>query len=205
MSRITLSCAIAMLLFPMASSAEDGTARLAQRKETWKKVLERDPFQFHEANVGVLYSLSQYGGDCEIHMIHYPKQPFRKTFKFIRDGKEILSLEGHTGSAFRTVGNTLYFAHVPLGTSGCTVSAHDLTTGKKLWETNLSAVGTPSHSKYSNEVTMGVATFFEHRKGEGAISITGRESFGDYIEILDRQTGQVLGHKIYRQGLENPK
>ena len=180
---------------------------LAAKKEAWQKVLERDKFRFDESNGGVLFSISQFRADCEVHMIFNPKKWFKMTFKFVRDGKDILTLEGHTGSAFRTAGNVMYFAHVPLGTSGCTVTAHDMTTGKKLWETKLGAVGNPPHSAYNNRVTMGLSHLFEldKKKGEGIVSITGRESYGDYVEILDRETGTVLAHKIYRQGFGEAK
>ena len=84
----------------------------------------------------MLFSLSQFGGRCRIHMIYDPVTS-ALTFKFVRDGKEIVSIEGHTNSAFRTERNVLYFAHFPTNSSGCVVTTHDLTTGKKLWETEL--------------------------------------------------------------------
>jgi hypothetical protein len=186
--------------------AADPPDPLAAKKEAWQKTLERMPFRFSESDAGVLFSLSQYGGDCKVHMIYDPKERWRLTFRFERDGKEVLALHGHTGSVFRTVKNVLYFAHFPTASSGCTVAAYDLTTGKKLWETKLSAVGTPSHSAYSNHVTMGLSSLHDLDKdGEGIVSITGRESFGDYIEILDRGSGKVLAHKVYRQGFGSSK
>jgi hypothetical protein len=112
-----------------------------------------------------------------------------------------LTLDGHTTRVFRTVKNTLYFAHFDRADCGCTVAAYDLTTGKKLWETKLRAVGDIDHSKYSNRVTMGLSSSPDLDKdGEGIVSITGRESLGDYIEILDRASGKVLAHKVYRKG-----
>jgi hypothetical protein len=48
---------------------------------------------------------------------------------------------------------------------------------------------------------MGLSSLHElDKEGEGVVSITGRESHGDYVEILDRATGKVLAHKVYRQG-----
>jgi hypothetical protein len=32
---------------------------------------------------------------------------------------------------------------------------------------------------------------------KGIVSIAGRESYGDYAEILDRETGKVLAHNVY--------
>jgi hypothetical protein len=128
-------------------------------------------------------------------------QSWQITFKFVKDGKELLVINGHTRSVFRTRNNVLFFAHFPVAGSGCVVSAHDLSTGKELWKTTLSAVGTPKHSMYSNEVTMGLSgTTGADGKDEGVVSITGRGSFGDYIEIPDETTGKVLARKVYRRG-----
>ena len=101
---------------------------------------------------------------------------------------------------FRTEKNVLYFAHFSTSSQGCTVTAHDLDSGKKLWETKLSAIPLADHSAYSNMVTMGLSSLSgTEEKHEGIVSITGHESYGDYIEILDRETGEVLAHKVYRQ------
>ena len=43
------------------------------------------------------------------------------------------------------------------------------------------------------------------KDSEGVVYIDGRESNGDYSEILDRKTGTLLAHKIYRQGFAQPK
>jgi hypothetical protein len=37
-------------------------------------------------------------------------------------------------------------------------------------------------------------------KGGAVLIITGRESFGDYMEIVDRASGSILAHKLFRQG-----
>jgi len=197
----TVAVGIVALVAASLSRAADPPGQLAAKKEAWQKALEDMTFRFSESDAGVLYSLSQYSGDCKLHMIYDPKERGQLTFKFERDGKEVLTLPGHTGSVFRTVKNLLYFAHFPTYSSGSTVAAYDLTTGKRLWETKLNAVGNPSHSAYGNKVTMGLSSLHDlDKEGEGIVSITGRESFGDYIEILDRSTGKVLAHKVYRQG-----
>jgi glucose dehydrogenase len=112
-----------------------------------------------------------------------------------------VNIVGHAESVFRTDGNVLFFASFPTFTQGCTVFAYDLTTGKKMWETKLNAVPKVGHTAYRNQVTMELSSFAElGKEGEGAIKIVGRESFGDYVEVLDRATGKVLAHKVYRQG-----
>ncbi len=202
MNRIFI--AVVVLMSGMASSAAvAGADRFAERSEWWQKYLERTEFRFIESDAGVLYSLSQFGGNCKIHMIYDPVKWSVLTFKFERDGKELLTIEGHKQSVFRTDHNILYFAHFALGNDGCTVTAHDLADGKQLWETKLSATECPAHFAYSNEVTIYASNGMgpDHQI-EGAVTITGHESYGDYVEILDEKTGKVLAHKLYRQGFE---
>src|SRR5262249_29245779 len=160
--------------------------------------LEKTTFRFPVAGrVGVFYSLSQSAWDCKVHMVYPATWRRGLTFKFVRDGKEVLSIEGHTRSEFRAKNNVLYFADFLPSAAGCSVAAYDLKTGKKLWKTELNAAGCLDHSAYSNEVSMDLG-LEEH----GIVTITGREAYGDYIEVLDRKTGKVLAHKRYRTGFE---
>lgn len=176
--------------------------RLSVRGEAWQKVLERDSaFEFSEADASMLFALSQFGGKCQIHMVYDPSDSQHITFRFMRDGKELLSIKGHTKSVFRTENNVLYFAHFSTSSQGCVVTAHDLGTGKKLWETKLKGIRPIDHSGYSNEVTMGLGNLTgTEEKDEGVVSIMGREGFGDYVEIIDRETGKALAHKVHREG-----
>jgi hypothetical protein len=192
---------IGLVVFSCSTAAEPPDP-LAAKKEKWQKQLEDTKFHFSKDQAGVMYSLSQcIRGDYKIHMIYDPKTWWMMTFKFERDGKELLTIDGHDRSVFRIDGNVLYFAHFPPLSSGCTVTAHDLTTGKRLWETRLNAIGDIDHSKYRNEVTMDLVNLTGlDKEGEGSVCITGRESYGDYCEVLDRNTGKVLAHKTYRQG-----
>jgi hypothetical protein len=199
--RYGLAVAIVSLVAIAGVVAADPSDRLAARRPGWQKWLDGQPYRFSESSAGMLRSLAQYTGDCKVHMVYGPKAGPGLTYTFERDGKVLVTIHGHTQSAFRTHGNILYFADVPMSSCGCMVLAYDLTTGKKLWESKLSAVGTPSHSAYTNQVTMELSDLpGKDRPGEAAITITGRESYGDYVEIIDEATGQVLAHKIYRQG-----
>ncbi len=180
------------------SSADDP---LGPRKMGWTKALDGMPFVIREADANALAALDQYTGDCRVHMVYDPKERGRMTFQFERDGKAVVSHQGHTGSVFRTEGNNLYFADFAPSASGCTVSAHDLTTGRERWRMTLAAVGKQVHSAYSNRVTVGFSRLpGVDKEGDGVVCITGRESYGDYVEILDRHSGVTLAHKVYRAG-----
>jgi hypothetical protein len=74
------------------------------------------------------------------------------------------------------------------------LAAYDLTSGRELWQSTLKGIGGVKYSAYRNLVNMGLA-------GE-AISIQGHESYGDYLEILDRKTGKRLAHRVFRKGFE---
>jgi hypothetical protein len=90
--------------------------------------------------------------------------------------------------------------------AGCDVAAYDLTSGNQLWRTRLQAISVVAHSFYSNRVTMSVARHLgPDREDEGIVEIHGREHFGDYIEILDRDTGRILAHKTYPKPKEARK
>jgi hypothetical protein len=194
---VILSIAMAATLTALAAEPD----RLTVRGEAWQNVLERESsFEFSEADASMLFALSQFGGKCQIHMVYDPADWAHIMFRFVRDGKELLAIKGHTISVFRTENNVLYFAHFSTSSQGCVVTAHDLGTGKKLWESTLKGIRRISHSGYTNEVTMGLGNLTgTETKGEGVISIRGHEGFGDYVEILDRETGKVLARKIYRE------
>ncbi len=192
---------IALLLAGL-SPAADPPDRLAARKEAWQKALDRTEFRAPGDLRGLQYSLSQYHGDCRFHLTYDPSNVanrWRMRFAFERGGKELIVLHGHWESEFRCSNNVLYFARFSASSAGCTVAAYDLTSGKKLWETELKAIQVFNHSAYSNEVAMSVGSLDGvDRDGEGYVQITGRESAGDYIEVLDGKTGARLAHRVYR-------
>ena len=185
-----------------AVAADDG--RLASRRAAYQKALDADKsFAFSEADASMLFSLSQFGGKCQVHMIYDPKDWSHITFRFVRDATKLLEVKGHTRSVFRTRDNVLYFAHFETSSQGCVVTAHDLESGKKLWETELIGIRRIGHSGYTNLVTISVGSRSGiDDKDEASVYVAGHEGFGDYVEILDSKTGKTLGHKVFREGYE---
>ncbi len=179
--------------------AEEG--RLAARSAAHQKALDGDKsFTFSEGDASMLFSLSQFGGKCQIHMIYDPTDWAHITFRFVRDETKLLEVKGHTQSVFRAKDNVLYFAHFETSSQGCVVTAHDLDSGKKLWERKLKGIRGSGHSGYSNLVTISVGSRSGiDEKGEASVYISGHEGFGDYVEILDSKTGKMLAHKVYRE------
>ncbi len=158
-----------------ASVADDPPDPLAGKKEVWRNVLDREEFRFPAPKAGVLDSVTQYSGDCQIHLIRdVAKWRQALTIRFVREGKTVVEFDGHTESAFLEAGGVLYFLHFNPSSSGARVSAHDLTTGKKLWMTSLNALGPVQHSGYRNSTVI--------EEGDGVVRVFGRESYGDYAE-----------------------
>ena len=115
---------------------------------------------------------------------------FRGATVTVRAGEgEAATFEGHTGTPFVVQGLTVYYADYHQMSTGCVVVAMDLKTGKQLWKKNLKGLGPISHFKYYNSVALDL--------DDGAVRVVGKESAGRYIEFVDRETGQTLGHKVF--------
>jgi hypothetical protein len=115
---------------------------------------------------------------------------FRGATITVRAGEgQIVTFEGHTGTPFVVHGLTVYYADYHQMSTGCAIVAMDLKTGKQLWKKNLKGLGPIDHFKYYNAVTLDL--------DDGAVRAIGKESQGRYIEFVDRETGQTLGHKVF--------
>jgi len=105
------------------------------------------------------------------------------------NGDEVYSWLGGPMTVFDVVDDTLYRSsggHVALG---AIVQAIDLTTGKLLWKTRLRGMGVTDHSAYVNRIS------FEPR-AKSKLCFFGRESQGDYIEVLDMRNGERLSYRV---------
>lgn len=172
------------------------------QRDAWSRALEKRPFSFPDNYSGLLASLRQFSADAKVHVVFDPAKKWTLEFHFTRDQGEPLRLTGHDQSAFVTCENVLYFADYPPDSDGCNIAAYDLATGKLLWKTDLHQPRPKAHSGYRNLVAMRLSGAGEIKGGRDgdAIIVTGRESFCDYIEVLDRKTGASLAMKAYRQG-----
>ena len=101
------------------------------------------------------------------------------------------SWQGHRFSVFRVVDDRLYFAVWHPNSSGGKVVAVDLSTGKKLWQDELQALGPIQHSGYSNQLILEV--------NHNVVTVWGNESRGRYVEVKRIDTGETVGHKIFRK------
>jgi hypothetical protein len=167
-----------------------------QQKNAHQDALDTAPFHFNADEANAAYSLKQCEGKWHIQLIKVPSSG-KVVFKFPCNDKEILSLEGHQQSVFRIVNSTLFFAHFSPTRTGCVVAAYDLDNCKEIWRTKLDGLGTIGHEQYRNRVTIDLSD--NNRNGDGVVSITGNETYGDYVEVLDQKTGRQLAHRVYRR------
>ena len=84
---------------------------------------------------------------------------------------------------------TLFFADWSTVGTGGEVVAVDLSSGKEVWRANLDALGNISHFGYSNRIRM------EYRRD--AVWVLGKESFGNYVEVKDPETGKTVAHRVF--------
>jgi hypothetical protein len=195
-----LACSAAWLACTAALAAE--APELAARKKAWQESLEQRKFNFPPTYSGLIKSLQIYDADAKVQITFDPKDRFSLDYKFMRDGRAAASFKGHSQTAYATYDNKLYYADYWIDSDGCTIRAIDLVTGKELWKTELHQARPLAHSGYGNFVQI-----WRSRKGEvkdepegGTLIVTGQESYCDYIEVLDRQTGESLAVKNYRVG-----
>lgn len=172
-----------------------------RRSDAWKEVLDRREFVKADEKSVLIDSLSRTSG-CSVHMVYDPKRHIAMTYTFNYRGKDVVTLDGHLRSSFATSDKVLYFAQYPPSSTGCTVVAFDLESGKKLWGVGLHHQKPKGHSGYANIVSLRLSNAGEIAEGKAgaAVIITGSESYCDYVEVLDSETGESLAIKEYRVG-----
>ena len=199
MTRSSIIFGLLLLVGAASSTAADDKQPDSpkERSQRLQSYLDDEEYRFRPMLASVDWSFGQYTGATRLQMI-YDSKRYGVTFRFGKDG-DLLELHGHDGTVFKEKDNVLYFAEFGHGHCGCTVDAYDLNTGKRLWKTPLQAVGFVPHSAYLNEVTLDLRTI-NPGNDDQAVCITGHEGYGDYMEILDMKTGEILAHRVYRKG-----
>jgi len=137
-----------------------------------------------------LWCATQAGSVYDVVMESNHKNRWELTISIIKDGKKVHSWVGHRYSVFRILEDRLYYANFSFASSGGTIVAVDLKTGKKLWESRLRAIGLIQHSQYSNRMILDAN--FE------VVTIIGNESRGKYLEYKDAKTGRTVGHRMFK-------
>jgi hypothetical protein len=125
-------------------------------------------------------------------------------FVLAKRGGPQVKVRAHRMTAAVVRGDSLYVTDYDTISSGCTVVAYNLATGKKAWAKELEGIGPIDHSKYRNYVAMSVE---RHPKIKDAFAlvVTGWEAQGAYVEVIDLMTGEQLANKKFESpGLPRP-
>lgn len=105
-----------------------------------------------------------------------------------KDGIAIYQWKGHPFTVFEINNNVLYYANYNYTASGGEIVAIDLSSGKEIWRHRIKGLGPIAHSVYSSRIILNV------EKDE--VVIYGSESYGRYIERIDRANGQIVNTEI---------
>jgi hypothetical protein len=160
----------------------------------WNAAIKDREFQFDKAHTGVYVCAeaakkagAEVGTDGDADRGNVE-------LKVAQGGKPV-TLLAHGGSAFAVRDGVLFFADFSPYASGCKVVAYDLKSSKKLWDQPLKGLGPIAHFRYRNQVTLAIE---KHPTAAAwAVVITGLESAGKYLELLDPRTGKQLAHKKF--------
>ncbi len=158
----------------------------------WKAAIKYREFRFDASRCGI--AAAKRAGLTVEFDAH--EAGATREYYFFRNDEPKVIVPGHAASAFVVRGDALYFAHYHPSSSGCTVVAFDLTTGKKAWSRPLEGLGPIDHSKYRNKVAMAVEKHPDS-KDAFALVITGWEAAGGYVEVIDLVTGKQLANKKF--------
>lgn len=158
----------------------------------YQKVADQQLWRFNWFAANLLNCVGRDLRDYEVE-IRCPKRAphgdLRLTVRLLTDRKEVFRFRGYPDTVFARSGDVLYVAEFNPATSGCTVVATDLKSGKQLWRSNLKGIGPVDHSRYRNHVTIDA-------EGE-VLVVRGHETLGRYIEYIDMKSGKTVGHKKY--------
>lgn len=154
----------------------------------YQKLADRTDFHWRAEESTILYSLSQMPGEYRFRL-DYDPAAHGMTFSFLKDENIVFTFKGHKHSVFKIHEGVIYYPIFHFSSSGCQVVAYDLEKRKELWRKRVRGIGGVLHSAYRNLITLDV--------NADVVTIHGHESFGDYIEFLDRNSGDTVGHRTY--------
>ena len=133
--------------------------------------------------------IGQCGDKYDIRLLSTKNDRYSLIITITLGDQQVFSWKGHVHSVFRILEDRLYYAKFNPGSSGGSIVAVDLQTGKQLWESPLKALGPIRHSAYRNLLTLDA--------NHEVVSVDGNESMGKYVEFKDVITGATVGHKIF--------
>jgi len=196
MSR-TSSLALACMLL-LGCSKDDqpvgNASPVGDKPIDYQKLANETPWKWDPAKASLAYCVAHVLPNYQIEIIRPPSNNFlpedRLTIRILDNGREVYRYGAHWQTVFTEVGqDRLFVAQFATAADGCTIVAVDLKRGKELWRARLKATSPRVYSKFSNRVTI---------ETDGKVlTVHGHESFANYVEFVDVESGKTLGHREF--------
>jgi hypothetical protein len=202
-----IACGIVVLASSLCHAEEE--TQFKARADAWAKELAGREFAFGEQMAQLAYSLGTHQDlepKSEIHVVLRQERkslfPANAFLQIWRDGKKLVEADAHLGCSFQIFDGVLYLARSHVATMGCTMTACSMTDGSIVWTTDKLGIPPQSHSAYGNEayITLSRPREVPGEERGDSIILRGRESYGDYMTVLDRRTGKILANRVFREG-----
>jgi hypothetical protein len=158
--------------------------------QDYQKIADATAWSWSAERANVGDSFLKLTNTYQVELIRKKNKFDEITIRFLDDGKEIVAWEGHYRSVCSLNGDVLVYAAFHPSSTGCAVVAYDLKNMKQLWKTDLKGLGPIRHFRYSNSVNLTIIN-------NNAVEVFGKESAGQYLEIVDLKTGKTVGHRTY--------
>ena len=162
---------------------------LSACRADYSKQVAQSGWVWSDEEATPLYCLTQAGQKYDVHLVNPHDKRWALIIRIFNGKRKVHEWLGHHNSVFRILRDRLYYARFNRGSSGGTIVAVDLKTGKHLWSSPLKALGPVRHSSYRNLMNLSVS--------DKVVVVRGKESLGNYLEYKDAKTGKTLGHKRF--------
>ncbi|HKC84506.1 MAG TPA: hypothetical protein VKG02_00950 [Blastocatellia bacterium] len=179
----------AFLLASGTASSHIEAQNLSKSGVDYQKAADSALWGWKDAEASPLWCIGQVGVKYSIVMVSEPADRFSLTFKVLHGEKELYTWRGPVKSVFRIQEDRLYYARFSDISSGGSVVAVDLSTGKELWDSPLQGIGPVEHSAYRNQMNLDANL--------EVVWVWGNESMGRYLEYKDVTTGKTIGNRIF--------
>lgn len=155
----------------------------------YQKTADGAQWGWHEEMAGPLGCISQCGDKYDVRLFSSKTDRHSLSIKILSGDQEAYTWQGHPYSVFRILDDRLYYAQFHPSSSGGSIVAVDLTTGKELWKSPLKALGCISHSAYRTLLNLDCS--------RDVVTVYGNESMGKYFEVKRTDTGETVGHRLF--------
>lgn len=147
----------------------------------WQKTIDGSRWGWSDEATTPLY--------CAVRQADVPVTLAVTQDKRVEISAGAIKLVGHEHTVFHLRDGVMYHALYHPSSSGATIVAIDVATGKELWRSRVTGLGGVEHSAYSNHLNL--------QAGKDVLIINGRESFGLYQEFKRLTDGETVANRVF--------